>query len=392
MTKDPASVARQTFAAHFGPISPRSFRAPGRVNLIGEHTDYNLGFVLPCALDFHTVVAAARPARSQRQVRVVAADLGEQDHFSLDEPISPSAKPWSNFVRGVVKEVLGRGHPLGSIDLVVSGNVPRGAGLSSSAALEVALGWALRAVFELPLSDLAIAQIGQAAENDFVGCRSGIMDQLVSACGEREYALLIDCRSLDFTLARVPDGMAIMVADSRITRNLASSEYNVRRVQCENAARRLGVSSLRELDPMELERARDKLDPLLFKRARHVVNENARALEAAKALARSDIPALGKLMAASHASLRDDFEVSVPAVDALVEIVQDVVGEQGGGARMTGGGFGGCVVALVPEERVTALENAIALRYPNHSGGHSAHVYVGRPSAGACELTSASQA
>jgi galactokinase len=378
----PLPRARAAFETAFGHQAPLSVQAPGRVNLIGEHTDYNDGFVLPCAIDYQTVIAAA--PREDSLVRVVAADYGNAvDEFRLDGsiPSRPDAQ-WTNYVRGVLKHLLARGLPVHGMELAIAGNVPQGAGLSSSASLEVALGTTYSALHGLHISPTDIALNGQEAENKFVGINCGIMDQLISALGARNHALLIDCRSLQTRAVSVPKDLAVLVIDSKIQRGLVDSEYNTRRKQCEAAAAHFGVKALRDVDEAMLAAAESKLDPLVFRRARHVVTENARTVAAADALAQGDIKRMGQLMAASHVSMRDDFEITVPAIDALVEIVQDVVGEAGG-ARMTGGGFGGCVVALAPREKVEAIQAAVAERYPDVSGGRVAQVYVCHASEGA---------
>jgi galactokinase len=376
----PLSRARTAFEKAFGEVAPLSVRGPGRVNLIGEHTDYNDGFVLPCAIDYETV--AAGRARSDMLVRVVSADFGGAlDEFRLDEPIvSREDAMWANYVRGVVKFLLERGLPLRGAEFAISGNVPQGAGLSSSAALELAVGQFFKSLHNLDVSATELALNGQRAENDFVGCNCGIMDQLISALGERDHALLIDCRSLETRSVPVPPELAVLVIDSKIQRGLVDSEYNTRRAQCETAAAHFGVKALRDVDEATLLAAESTLDPLVFRRARHVVTENVRTLAAADALARGDFRLMGELMAASHVSMRDDFEITVPAIDALVEIVQDVVGEAGG-ARMTGGGFGGCIVALAPREKVEAIQAAVAARYPQVSG-IAARVHVCHASEG----------
>jgi len=370
------------FARHIGQAPARHVRAPGRVNLIGEHTDYNDGFVLPCAIDYETLIAIG--PRTDRQVRVVACNYGEAlDQFSLDAPIEPRGDAlWANYVRGVVKMLLARGLPLQGLDLVVAGNVPQGAGLSSSASLEVAVGLAFKAMQGLDsVSATDLALIAQQAENQFVGVNCGIMDQLISARGESGHALLIDCRSLALRPVPLPEGLAVMIVHSHVKRGLVDGEYNARRAQCEAAARHYGVKALRDVNLAQLEHEAPGLDPLVFRRARHIVTENQRTLDAADALAAGNLAQLGRLMAASHASMRDDFEITVPPIDQLVAILQDAIGGLGS-ARMTGGGFGGCVVALLPEAGVDAARLAVAAHY-RAPGGEPASVYVCRATAGA---------
>ncbi|WP_341677132.1 galactokinase [Niveibacterium sp. SC-1] len=381
----PLERTRSLFKEVFGSEPALSVQAPGRVNLIGEHTDYNDGFVLPCAIDYHTVVSIrARPDRSVRLVRLVAADYGnEQDEFDLDKSIEPLAdKQWANYIRGVVKHLMLRGYALGGVDLVVSGNVPQGAGLSSSASLEVAIGQAFKSLFGLSASATELALNGQEAENKFVGCNCGIMDQLISARGEAGHALLIDCRSLEARPVAVPADTAVLIVDSRVKRGLVDSEYNTRRRQCEAAAAHFGVKALRDLDIAAFEAGRAGLDEVTAKRARHVITENQRTLDAADALEAGDLVRLGALMAASHASMRDDFAITVPPIDALVEIIKRAIGDTGG-VRMTGGGFGGCVVAVLPQVKVEAAKAAIAREYTAASNGLVANVFVCRPSQGA---------
>jgi galactokinase len=385
MTSPLLEPLRTTFAHAFGAAPSLCVQAPGRVNLIGEHTDYNDGFVLPCAIDFHTLVAAR--ARSDRHVRVLAADYGGAiDTFALDEAITVrNDAPWANYVRGVVKMLLAQGLDLLGVDLAVAGNVPQGAGLSSSASLEVAVAQMFKSLQGLHgLSPTDLALIAQRAENQFVGCNCGIMDQLISARGEAGQALLIDCRSLEVRAVPMPQDMAVMIVHSRIRRGLVESEYNTRRAQCEQAAAHFGVKALRDLDQAQLMAGAAGLDPLVFRRARHVVTENQRTLEAAEALALHDMRRMGELMARSHVSMREDFEITVPAIDQLVEILSEAVGPQGG-VRMTGGGFGGCVVALTPQDRVASAMQAIDARYRSPEG-ERAQVYVCRASAGAGAL------
>ena len=369
------------FTQHFGHAPTLHVRAPGRVNLIGEHTDYNDGFVLPCAIDFETRIAIG--PRSDRQVRICACDYGDAiDQFDLDAPINPRADAqWANYVRGVVQVLLAKGLALGGMDMAIAGDVPQGAGLSSSASLEVAVGQAFNALYNSELltpTDIALA--AQKAENSFVGVNCGIMDQLISACGEADHALLIDCRSLTTQAVPVPAGLAVMIVHSHVQRGLVGSEYNTRRQQCEAAAAHYGVKALRDIDVARLERDAAGLDAVVLRRARHIVTENQRTLDAAQALSTGDLQRLGQLMAASHDSMRDDFEITVPPIDHLVAILQAAIGPQGG-ARMTGGGFGGCVVALLPEAVVPTARAAVAAQYraPN---GDAATVYVCHASAG----------
>ncbi|WP_312605592.1 galactokinase [Kosakonia cowanii] len=369
------------FAETFGYPATHTIQAPGRVNLIGEHTDYNDGFVLPCAIDYQTVISCK--ARDDRTVRVIAADYDNQrDEFSLDAPIvAHDSQQWSNYVRGVVKHLQQRDASFGGADLVISGNVPQGAGLSSSASLEVAVGTVFQQLYHLPLDGAQIALNGQEAENQFVGCNCGIMDQLISALGKKGSALLIDCRSLGTKAVSMPEGVAIVIINSNFKRTLVGSEYNTRRQQCETGARFFQQKALRDVSLDQFNTVANELDPLVAKRVRHVLTENARTVEAAAALEKGDLRRMGELMAESHASMRDDFEITVPQIDTLVEIVKATIGDKGG-VRMTGGGFGGCVVALVPEALVPEVKQAVESQYEAKTGIKETF-YVCKPSQGA---------
>lgn len=369
------------FAEIFGYPATHTIQAPGRVNLIGEHTDYNDGFVLPCAIDYQTVISCA--ARNDRLIRVIAADYDNQtDEFSLDAPIvTHDSQQWANYVRGVVKHLLKRDSSFGGADLVISGNVPQGAGLSSSASLEVAVGTVFQQLYHLPLDGAQIALNGQEAENQFVGCNCGIMDQLISALGKKDHALLIDCRTLGTKAVSMPEGVAIVIINSNFKRTLVGSEYNTRRQQCETGARFFQQPALRDVSLEAFNAVANELDPLVAKRVRHVLTENARTVEAASALEKGDLVRMGQLMAESHASMRDDFEITVPQIDTLVDIVKAAIGEKGG-VRMTGGGFGGCVVALIPETLVPAVQQAVAEQYEAKTGIKETF-YVCKPSQGA---------
>lgn len=372
---------QQIFADSFGYPASLTIQAPGRVNLIGEHTDYNDGFVLPCAIDYQTVISCAK--RDDRMVRVIAADYDNQsDEFSLDEPIlSHDTQQWSNYVRGVVKHLQQRDKNFGGADLVISGNVPQGAGLSSSASLEVAVGKVFQQLYHLSLDGAQLALNGQEAENQFVGCNCGIMDQLISALGKKDHALLIDCRSLGTKAVSMPKGVAVVIINSNFKRTLVGSEYNTRRQQCETGARFFTQKALRDVELDKFNAVAHELDPVVAKRVRHVLTENIRTFEAADALAKGDLLRMGQLMAESHASMRDDFEITVPQIDTLVEIVKETIGDKGG-VRMTGGGFGGCIVALIPEDLVPAVEKAVADQYEAKTGIKETF-YVCKPSEGA---------
>ncbi|WP_318386791.1 galactokinase, partial [Enterobacter sp.] len=324
-------------------------------------------FVLPCAIDYQTVISAA--TRPDRTVRVIAADYDNQiDEFSLDAPIlAHDSQQWSNYVRGVVKHLQQRDNSFGGADLVISGNVPQGAGLSSSASLEVAVGTLFQQLYHLPLDGAQIALNGQEAENQFVGCNCGIMDQLISALGKEGHALLLDCRTLGTKAVSMPEGVAVIIINSNFKRTLVGSEYNTRREQCEIGARFFQQPALRDVTLEQFNAVAHELDPVVVKRVRHVLTENARTVEAASALEKGDLKRMGELMAESHASMRDDFEITVPQIDTLVEIVKATIGDKGG-VRMTGGGFGGCIVALVPEAIVPDVKAAVEAQYEAKTG------------------------
>jgi galactokinase len=355
-------TVKSTFNTLFNYAASDIIQAPGRVNLIGEHTDYNDGFVLPCAINYQTVVAAAK--RDDNIVRVISVDYGDQeDQFDLTETIEfQEDRMWVNYVRGVVKCLLDRGYIFQGADIVVSGNVPQGAGLSSSAALEVVIGQTFKTLYNLDISQAEVALNGQQAENEFVGCNCGIMDQLISAQGKADHSLLIDCRSLETKAVSMPQDMSIVIINSNKKRGLVDSEYNTRREQCEQAAAFFGVKALRDVTIEQFNARVDGLDEIVAKRARHVITENDRTQKAAQALIDGDMTLMGQLMAESHASMRDDFDITVKEVDILVELVKQVIGKQGG-VRMTGGGFGGCIVALVPPALVAPIKKAVEAQY-----------------------------
>ncbi|PMM15409.1 galactokinase [Vibrio breoganii] len=361
-------------------------QAPGRVNLIGEHTDYNDGFVLPCAINYQTMVAAAK--RDDNIVRVISVDYDNAvDEFDItQEIVFQQDKMWANYIRGVVKCLLGRGFKFKGADISVTGNVPQGAGLSSSAALEVVIGQTFKVLYQLEISQAEVALNGQQAENEFVGCNCGIMDQMISAEGRENHAMLLDCRSLETKSVSMPEDMSVVIINSNKKRGLVDSEYNTRREQCEEAARIFAVKALRDVTIEQLEGKVSELDEVVFKRARHVITENNRTLEATDALIAGDMKRMGELMAESHASMRDDFEITVSEVDTLVEIVKNVVGSAGG-VRMTGGGFGGCIVALVPPSLVEEIKSSVEQQYEAATGlKESIYVCQAKQGAGLVEL------
>ncbi|MDT7542343.1 MAG: galactokinase [Acidobacteriota bacterium] len=377
---------RRDFETRYG-RAPRCFRAPGRVNLIGEHTDYNDGFVLPMAIDREAVVAVA--ARDDRILRVRATDFDEEAEFDLDQSGEPRRGNWRDYVEGVAHALEQRGARLRGADLLVTSSVPVGAGLSSSAAIEVSVGLALATISNAEVSPVEIALAGQQAEHEWVGANVGIMDQFVAALGRSGHALLIDCRSLRSTPVPLDTSeTAIVVCDTHVKHELASSAYNTRRAECERGVELLravmpAIKALRDVSVEQFEQHEHVLPEPVLRRCRHVVTENARTLAAAEALRRNDLWEMGRLMDRSHRSLRDDYEVSCPELDVLVEIA----GNFGGvlGARMTGGGFGGSTVNLVRRDALREFRETIEREY-NRATGLSASVLVSEPSDGASEL------
>ncbi|QSX30628.1 galactokinase [Shewanella cyperi] len=361
-----SQVLSQAFAAAFGRPPSLMAQAPGRVNLIGEHTDYNQGYVLPCAIDFHTLVAV-RPRRD-RQVQVLALNYpGEQDSFDLSAPEAAPGPGWGRYVRAVFQVLARSGLEQPGCELMILGDVPQGAGLSSSAALEIALLLALTALIGVQLPPAELARLGQMAENDFVGCACGIMDQLISAAAVAGHASLIDCRDNSLNPVALPKDLSLLIVNSNVRRGLVDSEYNLRRQQCREAANLLGLTSLRDLEESALGEAIGQLPQLPGMRASHVLGENRRTLALARAFARDDRTAIQALMAASHASMRDLFQITCPQIDLLVQLLDSVAGTRGG-ARMTGGGFGGCVVALLPRELLPEAQSLISREYPAQTG------------------------
>jgi galactokinase len=345
----------------------RAFSAPGRVNLIGEHTDYNDGFVMPVALERQTHVRIT--SRDDRQLRAYSENLRETASASLDM-LSPR-RQWSDYVFGVAAVLQQQGVALNGANLTIQSDVPLGAGLSSSAALEVATAKALVAHAGADIDSIALARICQRAENEFVGARVGIMDQFVALHGRPGQALLLDCRSLAHSLVPLPANVKLIVANSLVKHALAAGEYNKRRADCEAAVRSLStalpeVEALRDATLADLTRHGSLLTEVQQKRARHVVSENQRVQAAADALARGDVGALGPIFAASHQSLRDDYEVTCDEVDMLVEIACSAPGACA--SRMTGGGFGGCTVNVVDEQQVDAFVRAVRDGYERHVG------------------------
>jgi galactokinase len=358
-------IVQTEFSRIFAERAEHVVRAPGRVNLIGEHTDYNGGFVLPMAIDSAAFIAARR--RPDRQVRMVALDFGRsRSEFSLDAIARDNVNRWGNYVRGVALVLEQRGVRLGGIDLAIHSTVPVGSGLSSSAALEVCAAFAFLAFAQTAINPVEIAQLCQKVENDFVGVKSGIMDQFVSVLAQAEHALLIDCRDLSYQQVPMPEGTTIVVCDTKKRRGLVTSEYNTRRAECEEAARRMGIRLLRDVSVSEFARWEPDLPPVVARRARHIVTENERVLHAVHAMQQGELVTLGRLMNESHSSLKDDYEVSSPELDLMVDIARHQAGCLG--ARLTGAGFGGCTVNLVQDDAVQSFVRDVAAGYKARAG------------------------
>ena len=347
---------------------PAIYRAPGRVNLIGEHTDYNDGFVFPAAIDIFTLVAIA--PHSDKRVHVHSENLNETAEFEL-EGERPEPKKWSTYIFGVALACERAGYRLKGANLLVRSDVPIGAGVSSSAALEVAAGFALLANSGLTIDGPLLAQLCQQAENEFVGTRCGIMDQLASACGVEDRALFLDCRSLEFRTLPLPSGIRLVICNSMVKRELASSAYNTRRGECEEGVRILAqrfseVCALRDASMEQVLSCRAALPDNIYRRCRHVITEDARVIQAADALEHNRLEDLGKAMAESHRSLRDEYEVSCAELDLLVDLANQAEGVHG--ARMTGAGFGGCTINLVDSDAVDDFRSRISAEYERRTG------------------------
>ena len=383
---DVSEVGR-VFKALYG-VEPRVFRAPGRVNLIGEHTDYNDGFVFPMAIDRETLVAAS--PRADRRVRIYSVNVREEAEFDLDDPGPTRRGVWLDYVEGVARALERRGVRLCGADLVVLSDVPAGAGLSSSAAFEVSTGLALSAVANQDVDRVTLALAGQEAEHTYVGTNCGIMDQFIAALGQKGHALLIDCRTLEATSVPLDTSQAaVVICDTNVKHELSSSEYNTRREECERGVALLkevlpDIRALRDVSAAEFEMHEGLLPDPIRRRCRHIVTENQRTLAAADALRQGDLKEMGRLMYLSHQSMRDDYEISCRELDVLVEIASTCEGVLG--ARMTGGGFGGCTVNLVRRDALEAFRAAVMERY-KLATQIVPTIYVSVAGGGACEIT-----
>jgi galactokinase len=372
---NPAHDLSQKFAQLFD-AEARFVQAPGRVNLIGEHTDYNDGFVLPAAIHFQTTVGVA--ARSDQSLVLFSENYAEHMEFSLEElPIAPRHH-WTDYVIGVAHKLEEFGVRLPGANLLIHGDVPQGAGLSSSASLEAAVCQALLEVAHRKLGATEIAKLCQSAENDFVGARCGIMDQFVSVHGRKDHALLLDCRSLEYHHQPIPEGIRLVICNTMVRHSHAGGEYNKRRRECEAAASYFsdivpGARALRDVSIKDFEMYGSGLPKDVRKRVRHVITENVRVIDAADALAKQDMIRFGLLMRDSHTSLRDDFEVSCRELDVMVALAGEIDGVYG--ARMTGGGFGGCTINLVQSDKVKPFEDKVSEGYEK-AIGQKPEIYI----------------
>ncbi len=386
--KDLAAETTRQFVYVYGRQPCWIAAAPGRVNLIGEHTDYNDGFVFPMAIERYLIIAADRPNPDTRLIRLYSTHSDRPAIIDLAQPLKPYSRGhWGNYPLGVIAGFLARGLNPGGFDALICSTLPLGGGLSSSAALEVAMATLLEIITGRKLDPVEKALLCQKAEHEYAGMPCGIMDQYISVLGQENRIMLLDCRSRKPELVPMTDpAVTVLIINTNVKHELTGSEYPARRKQCEAAAKNFGVASLRDATPKLLEQARGRMDKDVFRRARHVIGEIERTIHAAEGVRAANWTTVGQLMYASHASLRDDYEVSCRELDAVVEIAKGI-GIQGGmyGCRMTGGGFGGCAVALVKSDAVEAITQKITADYTKKSGIEPTR-FVTRPAAGASVL------
>jgi galactokinase len=386
--KELAAHVAAEFEKHYGRAPRWIVAAPGRVNVIGEHTDYNDGFVLPMAIERYAIMAADNAA-APGKISIYDTHFQENATIDISAPVTKSSPKWSNYIRGVIRGFQDRGQKIPALDVAFLSTVPLGGGLSSSAALEVCTGTLIEAATGKNIDPVEKALIAQKAEHEFAGVPCGIMDQFISALGREGNLLLLDCRSRKTELVPMSDpAVSLLVINTNVKHELSGGEYAQRRAECEEAAKILGVPFLRDANADQLERAKSKMTETVFCRARHVIGEIERTLHAAEGIRNSNWPTVGQFMYASHNSLRDDYEVSCAELDAVVEIAEDI-GYAGGiyGCRMTGGGFGGCCVALVKTSAIDAITKKIAADYKVKTG-IEATIFSSRPAAGATIIKS----
>ncbi|HTL71953.1 MAG TPA: galactokinase [bacterium] len=381
--KELAAHVAAEFQTHYGRAPRWIVAAPGRVNVIGEHTDYNDGFVLPMAIERYAIMAADAAA-APGKISIYDTHFKENATIDITAPVTKGQPKWSNYIRGVLAGFQNRGEKIPALDVAFLSTVPLGGGLSSSAALEVCTATLMEAAMGKAIDPIEKALLAQKAEHDFAGVPCGIMDQFISALGREGHLLLLDCRTRKTELVPMSDpSVALLVINTNVKHELSGGEYAERRAQCEEAAAKLGVKSLRDVTADQLEKSDGKLSKVVFRRARHVIGEIERTVHAAEGIRQSNWPTVGQFMYASHYALRDDYEVSCKELDDVVEIAENI-GYKGGvyGCRMTGGGFGGCCVALVKADAVDAISKKIAADYKAKTG-IEATIFASRPAAGA---------
>ena len=381
--KELAAHVAAEFQKHYGRPPRWIVAAPGRVNVIGEHTDYNDGFVLPMAIERYAIMAADA-ASAPGNISIYDTQFKETATIDVSAPVTKGQPKWSNYIRGVLAGFQNRGVKIPALDVAFLSTVPLGGGLSSSAALEVCTATLMEAATGKSIDPVEKALLAKQAEHDFAGVPCGIMDQFISALGHENHLLLLDCRTRKTELVPMSDpSVELLVVNTNVKHELGSGEYAKRRAECEQAAKILGVASLRDATPDQLEHAKGKMSEVVYRRARHVIGEIERTVHAAEGIRASNWPTVGQFMYASHYALRDDYEVSCKELDVVVEIAEEI-GLKGGvyGCRMTGGGFGGCAVALVKTEAVDAITKKIATDYKAKTG-IDATIFSSHPAAGA---------
>ena len=381
-----ANAVTERFREVYGTSPSGTFRAPGRVNLIGEHTDYNDGFVMPAAIDFYSYAAIGE--RAGHTLSVYSEQFNQSVEFSIAHLAGPPRKHWSDYVRGVAAVLRDEGYPLRGANLVIDGQVPIGSGLSSSAAIEVTTALALTSLGGVTIPLLEVARLCQRAENTYTGARCGIMDQFVSCFGKRDHGLMLDCRSLEATYLQLPPNVRLVICNTMVRHELATGEYNERRASCERAVETIAkfrpeVRALRDLTLEDLKHYQNQISSVDFRRCRHVITENDRVTDAKAALESADLARFGELMYLSHDSLDQDYEVTCRELNIMVKLAREFEGVYG--SRMTGGGFGGCTITLVESRVVPEFQATVAREYEKLTG-LSPQIVVSAAAAGASEV------